>query len=258
MTFKPKISIITVCYNAEESINDTILSVINQGYKNYEYIIVDGQSTDKTLEIIDKYRSYITKLVSDKDQGIYDAMNKGLELVSDDSDFILFLNSGDILCDNILSDIFEEGLEEYNCNLYGNFLYGEEEKIIPDNLNWFFLSRHTICHQAIFFNTRLHKNYKYNLNYKICADYEVILRMYLNGIKFIKIPKPIVKYLPGGFSDKQRFNLFKERLNIIIKYKKLMVPLYIAHFLFIDNFLKLPLRNKLIRKYFQKVKRCVT
>ena len=91
---KPLISIITVCFNSEKTITNTIESVINQKYKNIEFIIIDGKSTDETFSIIQKYKANITKIISEKDNGIYDAFNKGLELAT--GDLIGFVNSDDI------------------------------------------------------------------------------------------------------------------------------------------------------------------
>src|SRR5687767_6518731 len=92
----PLVSIITVTYNCESLIEATIRSVCSQVYPNLEYIIVDGGSKDKTLEIIDKYRQAISHLISEKDSGIYDAMNKGLQLTSPNSQYVNFLNAGDV------------------------------------------------------------------------------------------------------------------------------------------------------------------
>ena len=94
----PKFSIITVTYNAGKVLEDTIQSVISQTYRNVEYIIVDGKSKDNTLEIVDKYRNHISKVVSEPDKGLYDAMNKGILLAT--GDYLCFLNAGDELHDN--------------------------------------------------------------------------------------------------------------------------------------------------------------
>ena len=100
MNSNPLISIITVCYNSEKTISRTIESIINQTYKNIEYIIIDGKSDDKTLEIIDNYKNNISKIISEKDNGIYDAFNKGLNICN--GDLIGFVNSDDILTPNAL------------------------------------------------------------------------------------------------------------------------------------------------------------
>ena len=101
-----KISIITVCYNSAKTIEDTILSVINQTYNNIEYIIVDGLSTDNTLEIVNKYQDKIAKVVSEKDAGLYDAINKGIGLAT--GEIIANINSDDFYIDNnVIADVVE-------------------------------------------------------------------------------------------------------------------------------------------------------
>src|ERR1700761_112956 len=122
--FDPRLSIITIVYNNASDIERTILSVINQTYKNIEYIIIDGASTDGTLNIIGKYRDSISKLVSEPDKGIYDAMNKGLQQAT--GDYVLFMNSGDeIYAGDTVEKIFNT---EPDADIY----YGETEMINAD------------------------------------------------------------------------------------------------------------------------------
>lgn len=252
----PKVSIITVCFNAESLIEDTIKSVVEQEYKNYEYIIIDGKSTDNTINIISKYSKYIAKLVSEKDNGIYDAMNKSLNYVSEDSDYLIFINAGDLLLGDALSSIFDnyEAKQKQNFNIYGDFFYGDDLRILPSKLGMGFLARNTVCHQALIFNTSIHKEYKYNLNYPICADYEVILKMYKDKINFKKIDVPIVKYLPDGFSDLNKEKLIKERISILYQLNKKYLVLYLFHLIVIESIFKLPLKNKFIKKMYKSIK----
>ena len=97
-----KISIVTVSFNAVKTIEQTILSVINQTYENIEYIIIDGGSTDGTIDIIKKYEDQISYWVSEKDKGIYDAMNKGIDIAT--GDYVYFIQSADVLNKNILNE----------------------------------------------------------------------------------------------------------------------------------------------------------
>ena len=104
MMLDPKISIVTICKNAQDSIERTLTSVVSQAYANIEYIIVDGASTDKTLELVYNYREHITKIISEPDDGIYDGMNKGLRAAS--GDYIVFINAGDYLIEtNVIKNL---------------------------------------------------------------------------------------------------------------------------------------------------------
>ena len=122
-----KISIITVCYNAEDTIGDTIQSVLSQDYKDVEYIIVDGKSTDRTLEIIQSINNGI-KLISEKDQGMYDAMNKGINIAS--GDVIGILNADDIYKN---SQVLTKVMDEFKANV--SIVYGDIEYVKYDDLS---------------------------------------------------------------------------------------------------------------------------
>ena len=114
-----KITIITVCYNAVNVLEKTICSVLNQSYKNIEYIIIDGKSTDGTLNIIKKYDTYITRWTSEPDKGIFDAMNKGVSYSH--GNWVLFLNSGDYLCDEFVISRCFENCQYNDCSvIYGD------------------------------------------------------------------------------------------------------------------------------------------
>ena len=120
MIYTPKISVVTICYNAEKYIEETICSVLNQDYEAIEYIIVDGASKDHTMEIVKQFDSKISKIVSEKDDGIYDAMNKGIQLAS--GDFIIFMNAGDRFYSN---SVVKEAVAASNKALifYGEAMY---------------------------------------------------------------------------------------------------------------------------------------
>jgi glycosyltransferase involved in cell wall biosynthesis len=200
-----KISIITVVYNDEYRIGGTIESVINQTYDNIEYIIVDGKSNDNSIEIIYNYQNKISRIISEPDNGIYDAMNKGLKFSTGDR--VLFLNAGDELYDkHIISSIINFLKEKERCALvYGNVLLKGRNLILKSkpikNINKVMVTNH----QACFFNTKIHKYYYYNLNYKIAADYEVIFKMFNNDEEFAIIDSVISKVEPNGVADSNRF-----------------------------------------------------
>ena len=197
---KPLITVVTVVFNGVAHLEDTIQSVIGQTYDNVEYIVVDGGSKDGTLDIIQKYGHAIDYWVSEPDKGIYDAMNKGIDLGS--GDWINFMNAGDKFFDSktiaYLEDIFNEN---YGL-IYGDMLKnGFFVKSYPEE----FLKYGIIhaCHQSIFFNLSLIKSlyFRYNLTYKIYGDYDLVARIYKLGYFLKKIDRPISIFQDGGVSS---------------------------------------------------------
>ena len=205
-----KISIITVCYNSASTIERAIKSVLSQDYSNIEYIIIDGGSTDGTVEIINKYKDKITQFVSEKDEGIYDAMNKGIALAT--GDIVGILNSDDFYADNfILSEIanaFGGGMIDA---VYGNvayFISGKEGKIFRYWKAGEF-SQAKIKngwmppHPAFFVKKDWYKRYgNFRLDFGTSADYELLLRFMLAGIKMKYVNKTFVNMQAGGASGK--------------------------------------------------------
>ncbi len=176
---KPLVSIITVVYNNCNEIEKTIESVISQNYSNIEYIIIDGGSSDGTKEIIEKYSDFISKYISEKDNGIFDAMNKGLMLAK--GNYVNFMNSGDHFVDSyIVSTLFNTLNDEYDL-IYGDTIkvstMGEKyRKAIP------FWERKGInimgiCHQSIFVRTNLARNILFDTSLHYCADYKMIFKI---------------------------------------------------------------------------------
>ena len=168
----PKFSIITVTYNAGKVLEDTIQSVVFQTYRNVEYIIVDGGSTDNTLEIAHKYRERISKIISEPDKGLYDAMNKGIRIAT--GDFLCFLNAGDELHENETLQQMVHSLKgtEMPDVMYGETAIVDEEGHFlhmrrlstPEQLNWkSFKQGMLVCHQAFFPRRELAIANLYNL-----------------------------------------------------------------------------------------------
>lgn len=181
-----KISIITVCYNSEKTIEKTFQSVKNQTYKNVEYIIVDGKSKDSTLDIVNNYKTIISKCISESDKGLYDAMNKGVKMAT--GDIVGILNSDDIFTDEkVLENLANFHLENKNLDAsVGNIIqFNEVGKTVrkysaknwnPEKLKIGFMP----AHPAIFFKRDLFKKYGYyHLDFTIGADYELITRFFL-------------------------------------------------------------------------------
>lgn len=221
MSISIKLSIVTICLNAENYIEKTILSVIPFLTKQVEYFIIDGGSTDGTTKIIDKYKSKITKWISKKDKGIYDAMNKGILLCN--GEWIVLLNAGDVFIRNPL-EIFEYINDQAIDVCYGDafmqMLIGrlKRMKILKDiHISQFY--RFPFCHQTVFVKRALYQKLGiYNISYKIAGDYELLLRFAINGIKFKHVSLPFVIMDGTGVSNRQWQTPIHEMKNALITY----------------------------------------
>lgn len=211
-----KISIITIAYNSEDTIEDTILSVINQTYKNIEYIIVDGGSTDKTIEIIEKYKENIQTFISEPDKGIYDAMNKGIRLAT--GELIGILNSDDFYANkNVIKNIAEHIKE--NDSIYADLVYVDRKDTDKVIRYWksgeykknAFLKGWMPPHPTFFLKKAIYEQYgTYNLSLKSAADYELMLRvLHKEKITTIYYPEIITKMRVGGQSNASISNRLK-------------------------------------------------
>jgi glycosyltransferase involved in cell wall biosynthesis len=205
-----KVSIITVVYNNDKTIDCSIQSVLSQDYPSIEYVVIDGQSTDGTLEKIKPYQNKIAHFLSEPDQGIYDAMNKGLNLAT--GDIIGILNSDDFYIDTtIISQIVQEFQTKQIDLVFGDIVY-----VKPDDLNkitryygsanfhpkkfaWGWMPGHPSC----FLKREIYEKYGYfKTDYKIAADYEILTRfMAKHAISYSYIPKVFVKMRTGGVSS---------------------------------------------------------
>ena len=200
----PLVTIVTVVFNSVDLIEETIQSVITQIYPNIEYIIIDGASTDGTLDIIKKYDKNINCWITEKDNGISDAFNKGIRLAS--GEWINFLNAGDVFNnENVLSNIFSKfNFKGYDV-VYGNTLLisnEEESKIQINNHKNFKItdSHNPICHQSSFVRRRLLKELKFN-DYKYSMDLDFWLRCIKEGVNFYHFDLIVSNYLVGGVSS---------------------------------------------------------
>lgn len=201
-----KVSIVTVVYNGVNFIEKTMLNVLNQSYRNIEYIIIDGGSTDGTQDILNKYgnRDSRIKIISEKDNGIYDAMNKGVEIAS--GEWINFMNAGDIFYENdTISKVFAADFSNETI-IYGDL------KVSYDNFTTTQISkplselRNGMCfsHQSTFFRLSYHKNNLYDTEFKIAADYDLIYRTYVEGYKFHYCNEIISNVIYNGIADTNR------------------------------------------------------
>ncbi len=214
----------TVVYNGEKVIEETINSVLHQNYPALEYIVIDGISKDKTISIINRYKDKIKKIVSEKDTGVYDAMNKGITLAT--GEWILFMNAGDRFFSNTsLSDFFssQKQLDNYDV------LYGDAEFRLKDiaytveagnqvNTNEYM----PFSHQAAFTRTSLAKENKFDLSYKIAADTAFFLRLVRDNCRFLHIPITVCSYdALEGLSVNNEVRRSKEIVALQVKWNNI-------------------------------------
>lgn len=220
----PKLSIITVCLNDRKGIEKTIKSVIAQKFSDYEFIVIDGNSTDGSAELIRRYGNFIRETVIEDDTGIYNAMNKGIRLAT--GGYLLFLNSGDYLCHPLaLERFFAAGPKE--SLVCGDVIFESESgsryrKSSPENPRREFFFTQSLPHPATFFRRdTFEKTGLYNEKYKISADYELTMHALLKlNLSYRRIPLPVAVFSLGGISTRgEKGDLFQsERAEILKKY----------------------------------------
>jgi glycosyltransferase involved in cell wall biosynthesis len=212
----PTLSIITVCYQAKEALQATISDLLKQTWKDYEYLVIDGNSTDGTAAFLQQSATLFEAngipfhFLSEPDHGIYDAMNKGARLAQ--GKWLLFLNAGDLLANhNVLEQIF---LTPSNAQiLYGDTLchYQEQTKLYPALPLSSLPYEMAFCHQSVFINRELMLAHPYDTSYKVCADHHFFLSMYLQKKTFEYRPIPVAIYEISGYSDKNKLLAHKEQ-----------------------------------------------
>ena len=206
-----KISIITVCYNSQDTIAFTLNSILNQDYKNIEHIIIDGGSTDNTINIINQYNFKNKKFISEKDNGIYDAMNKGISIAT--GDILTILNADDIYHNNsTISEVVKLIKESPSENIYiGNVVFFKNNNF--RNISriyrakffkkWMLNIGVMPPHPSTFIRKEIYKIYKYDVTYKIASDFEFFLRLFkINNYNFKYLDLIIVRMRTGGISGK--------------------------------------------------------
>jgi glycosyltransferase involved in cell wall biosynthesis len=237
----PKISIITVCYNAETLIERTMQSVFSQTCSNIEYIIIDGKSTDNTIEIVRNFQfnnSTIQQFnsISEPDTGIYDAMNKGLGAAT--GDYVWFINAGDEIYDPTTIEKLIPCFEKNADVIYGDtvrvdesgHILGLREKRPPKKFTWkSFRMGMTVCHQSILISRNIVPNY--DLQYKISADIDWVIRAMKQAKNVCNSHQILSRFLVGGYSQQRRKKALKERFAIMKKHYGLLKTLLFHAFI---------------------------
>lgn len=221
----PKFSVITVCYNAEATIEDTIQSVISQTYHHVEYIIVDGASKDRTMDIVNRYREHIAIVVSERDKGLYDAMNKGIGLAT--GDYLCFLNAGDSFHED---DTLQQMVHSIHTPQLPDVLYGETELVdheghflrmrrlsAPEVLTWkSFRQGMLVCHQAFF--PRRDLVMPYDLRYRFSADFDWCIKIMKKSKVLQNTHLTLIDYLAEGMTTRNHKASLKERFRIMTRH----------------------------------------
>lgn len=204
------VSIITVLYNEKFNIKNTIESILSQKVKK-QIIIIDGKSDDGTLDILKKYEKHIDVIISEQDEGIYFAMNKGLSFVK--GDFISFMNAGDTYYNCNSLEILASSIKDNVSIIYGdlNRINGKSMKYISQNK---VINEHNICHQSMLYRSDFFTNNKFNTTFSVSADYEILSRARSLKNKCQYIPVPVVNYLSNGYSESNKIKARVEDLMI--------------------------------------------
>jgi glycosyltransferase involved in cell wall biosynthesis len=238
MAFNPTLSVITIVYNNVRDIQRTMLSVLHQTYPNIEYVIVDGLSNDGTMDVIQKYKSRIAKLISEKDEGIYDAMNKGLAAAT--GDYVIFMNSGDEFFEaDTVTKVFASAPD-------ADIYYGDTEMInnegeslgqrrhkAPEQFTWRgFKYGMSISHQAIYIRRSLTE--PYDRQYQLSSDIDWIIRAAKKAKKIVNTHQYVAKYLVGGMSKTKHRQSLQERFDIM-KRNYGLIPTLFNHFVIAFN-----------------------
>ena len=211
-----KISIITITYNSAATLEDTLRSVVNQDYPNMEYLIIDGKSKDSTLSIVDKYKDKISKIISEKDKGLYDALNKGIKNAT--GDVVGMLHSDDLYANNaVISKVMKKFEEDPTIEgVYADLVFVNRNDTNKVMRSWesgayeedAFLKGWMPPHPTFFVRKEVYEKFGgFNTELKLSADYELMLRLiHKNKIKLAYLNETIVKMRMGGVSNVSFFN----------------------------------------------------
>jgi len=215
-------SVITVCYQAKDVLAETMDSVLTQSIDNLEYVIVDGGSTDGTQALVATYSDARIRFVSEYDKGIYDAMNKGVQLCH--GEYVIFMNAGDRFVDKRVLESIENQLKKKRPDIiYGDYyevVSGRKKLVDYSGItpnSWFFLMSKMICHQAIVANREWLLNFPFDLRYRYAADRQWLIRCVKAGAVLQHVPVPIALYDRGGVSsDLGNFEKVRQEIDLCL------------------------------------------
>lgn len=223
---KPFFSIIIPTFNSENTLGNALTSILNQSFINYEILIVDGFSKDKTISIAEKFCEQRIKIISEKDEGVYDAMNKGI--IKSNGQWLYFLGSDDYMTDRfVLRDVanFIKSYSEAKV-VYGNVNFLNEKpfwaankEVYDGEFSFKKLTDQNICHQAIFYNREFIRKNRlyYNTSFPICADWDMNIRCWIKQ-EFYYLDRVIAIFSAGGLSSTSSDDFNKKKKKLIVKY----------------------------------------
>lgn len=209
----PKVSIITVTYNASLLLEKTLSNLEKQKYDNKEIIVVDGQSSDDTMMIVKRYAEVglVSSYVSERDKGIYDAMNKGAKMCT--GEWVIFMNAGDVFAsDDVLQQVF--GKQELEVDIvYGDVMKNGQVKKAPDN--YYLYHRMIFCHQSVFVRRSCLLNIPFDIKHKMSADFKFFIQQYQHHARFMYVGIPISIFDTSGVSNNQRSKGLYDNIRVV-------------------------------------------
>lgn len=255
---KTLFTVVSIVLNNVDEVEATINSVLNQTFDDYEYIIVDGESTDGTKAIIDQYSDRISQQISEQDKGLYDAMNKGLGLAN--GEYITWINAGDCFAStDVLEKVAEKIREKPTDCLYGDHrLQFTDDSTLDVSASgdlpglW---KRMQFSHQSFFVRTEKARQFPFDTSYRIAGDYCMILRLYLHNATFAYVEKPLCVFRTGGMSDERRVLAVWERFIVNRKYNN-TPKIYFGYAMYLTSaFLKQSAKRLISRGRYERIKR---
>jgi len=241
-----KISVVTINYNMATGLEDTIRSVLGQSYPALEYIVIDGGSTDGSPDIIRRHAARLDHWVSERDGGVYDAMNKGTAAAT--GDWVIFVNAGDAFHDaSVVADVFSAARDD------ADVLYGDVARRAPDGSERLVPARPDALpmqmpanHQSIFVRRSLLLAHPFSLDFPISADHEFLLWAQAAGARFRQVPRPIAIFTRGGISDRRRGEALAQLRAMLKRHGRYTPGVALRYWLFVARALAGPVAKSLL------------